>query len=275
MSEKSEKKDPPRRAAKAAKPPSDAELLIALARENGLKGVRESQARLRVPLEHDALTDLAQALEEAGEIRILGFAPLLFIARGSIDFLGEKILAILSRHHASRPEERGLALDKLRHRLDAPAKVLALAVRLLVHDGALRQEGNSLSLASFERRLPPREEQLLAAFEERCRQGPGVVLLDGDVRADLHVTPQKYESLAAILSDRNKIVRTKEGYVLLRPWLDGIVARIRASGKPSLEVGAFKEITGLSRKFAIPLLELLDEMGITRRSGSSREIVRT
>jgi len=263
----------PRRATQS-KPNTDADILVALARENGLKGVRESQARLRVPLEHDGLTDLAGRLEEAGMIRILGFTPLYFVACDSLDFLAGKLVAIISRHHAARPEDRGLAIDKLRHRLDAPPKVLALAVRLLVHDGTLRQEGRSLSLASFERRLPPREEQLLAAFEERCRQGPGAVLLEGDLRADLHVTPQKFESLAEILSDRKRIVRTKEGYVILRPWLDEIVARIRATGKTKLEVGAFKEITGLSRKFAIPLLELLDEMGVTRRNGSSREIIR-
>jgi selenocysteine-specific elongation factor len=256
-------------------PASDANLLVALASENGLKGVRESQARLRVPLEHDALTALAQTLEEAGAIRILGFTPLHFIASGSLDFLSQKIVALISRHHAAQPEERGLALDKLRHRLDAPSQVLSLCVRLLVHEGTLREEGNSLALASFEHRLPPREEQLLAAFEERCRLGPGAVVSGDDVRADLHITPQKFESLASVLADRQRIVRTKEGYILLRPWLDDIVARIRASEKPELAVGAFKEMTGLSRKFAIPLLELLDEMGITRRTGASREIVRT
>lgn len=273
MIKKSEKKKPPERE-KKPKPATDADLLLALARENGLKGVRESQARLRVPLEHDDLTALAQALEESGAIRILGFTPLHFIGHASLDFLAEKIVAILTRHHATRPEERGLAIDKLRHRLDAPSQVLNLCLKILVHDGTLRQEGSSVALASFERRLPPREEQLLDAFEELCRKGPGDVLLGEDIRAGLHVTPQKFESLATILSDRKRIVRTKENFILLRPWLDEVIARVRASGKSELAVGAFKEITGLSRKFAIPLLELLDEWGITRRSGSFREIVR-
>jgi hypothetical protein len=40
-----------------------------------------------------------------------------------------------------------------------------------------------------------------------------------------------------------------------------------------LTVGEFKDLTGLSRKFAIPLLELLDEMGVTRRRGATREIL--
>jgi selenocysteine-specific elongation factor len=256
-----------------SKPAGDAEALVGLARENGLKGARESQARLRVPLEHDALVSLAQQLEEEGRIRILGFTPLHVIARASLDFLSGKIVAVLSRHHAARPEECGLPLDKLRHRLDAPPKVLNLAVKLLVHDGTLRREGSALALAGFARRLPPREEHLLAAFEDCCRRGPGSVLIPDVIRADLRVTPQKLESLSAILVERARIVRTKEGYVILKPWFDGVVERIRALPKGELKVATFKEITGLSRKFAIPLLEYLDETGVTRRNGSLREVI--
>jgi len=274
MSEKSAKKKPTRSKA-APKPATDADLLIALALENGLQGVRESQARLRVPLEHEALTALAQTLEESGVFSILSFTPLHFISRASLDFLAGKIVAILTRHHASQPEERGLAIDKLRHRLDAPPKVLSLALRLLMHDGTIRQEGSAVALASFERRLAPRDEQLLAAFEDLCRKGPGAVRTEDDIRAELHLTPQKFESLATTLVDRTRIVRTKEGFILFRPWIDDVIAKVRASGGAELEVGAFKEITGLSRKFAIPLLELLDEWGVTRRAGASRAIVRT
>ena len=147
-------------------------------------------------------------------------------------------------------------------------------MKILVHDGTLRQEGTSVALAGFERRLAPREEQLLAAFEEYCRRGPGPVLTSDEIRADLRVTPQKIEGLAAILAERARIVRTKEGYVILKPWLDGVIARIRGLRKGELEIGTFKEMTGLSRKFAIPLLEYLDESGVTRRMGSTREIVR-
>ena len=92
----------PRRATQS-KTNTEADILVALARENGLKGARESQARLRVPLEHDELTALAQRLEEEGRIRILGFTPLHFVARGSLDFLAGKIVAIISKHTPSGP----------------------------------------------------------------------------------------------------------------------------------------------------------------------------
>jgi selenocysteine-specific elongation factor len=48
---------------------------------------------------------------------------------------------------------------------------------------------------------------------------------------------------------------------------------IKESGKRELTVSDFKKMTGLSRKYAIPLLELLDQMGVTRRKGPSRLIL--
>ena len=76
-----------------------------------------------------------------------------------------------------------------------------------------------------------------------------------------------------ILIGREKIVRGKEGFYLQSRWLDEIVGKVRSLGKKDLTVADFKAMTGLSRKFAIPLLELLDEMGVTRRKGSSSEIL--
>ena len=55
---------------------------------------------------------------------------------------------------------------------------------------------------------------------------------------------------------------------------DEAVSRLRASGKPAFEIAEFKEMFGLSRKLAIPLLEYLDGKKITRRVGDRREILR-
>ncbi|NTU51038.1 MAG: hypothetical protein HGA94_01180, partial [Candidatus Aminicenantes bacterium] len=55
--------------------------------------------------------------------------------------------------------------------------------------------------------------------------------------------------------------------------LDELVLKIRGSKKRELTVADFKAMTGLSRKYSIPLLELLDSMGVTRRKGSVRDIL--
>jgi selenocysteine-specific elongation factor len=79
--------------------------------------------------------------------------------------------------------------------------------------------------------------------------------------------------MLSLLIERKKIVQGKDGLILHSRWLDKIISRIKKFGKRELTVADFKEMTGLSRKYAIPLLELLDQVGVTRRKGSLREIL--
>ena len=70
------------------------------------------------------------------------------------------------------------------------------------------------------------------------------------------------------------LVRLPGGWLIARDAVDGVVAKLRASGKPSRDVGEFKEMFGLTRRLAIPLLEYLDGAKVTRRVGDRREVVR-
>ena len=56
-------------------------------------------------------------------------------------------------------------------------------------------------------------------------------------------------------------------------WRPEVIEDIKKSGKREMTIAEFKELTGLTRKYAIPLLELLDQIGVTRRKGSLREIL--
>ena len=81
------------------------------------------------------------------------------------------------------------------------------------------------------------------------------------------------EKLLALLVERKSVVQGKDGFYVNSVWLDELVAKLRARESKEFTVAEFKDMTGLSRKYSIPLLELLDEMGVTRRKGNSREIL--
>ena len=83
----------------------------------------------------------------------------------------------------------------------------------------------------------------------------------------------RFETLMTVLAERRKFIRGKDGFYLSAQWLDEVIAKVRDHPGPELSVADFKALTGLSRKFSIPLLELLDEMGVTRRVGGSRVVV--
>jgi selenocysteine-specific elongation factor len=72
---------------------------------------------------------------------------------------------------------------------------------------------------------------------------------------------------------RGTLVRLPGGWIIARSAVDGVVARLRASGRRSFPVGEFKEMFGLTRRLAIPLLEYLDAEKVTRRVGDTRELM--
>jgi selenocysteine-specific elongation factor len=249
------------------------DMVLALTEFGGLQGLKGEDLEPFGRLSRSRIEALARTLEEEGLIRILGFAPLRLIAQGSLDFLRGKILAFLAQYHRSHPSQRGAPLEVLEKKFDAPRTVLVLALRLLAREGRAVEEAGLVRLPDFRIPLSTADEGTLAELESMVLSGEiGSVTLD-DIRSRLNLTPGKLQTLLAVLAERKKIVEGFDGFILHSSWLDELVGKVRALGKRELTVADFKALTGLSRKYSIPLLELLDSMGITRRKGSVRDIL--
>jgi selenocysteine-specific elongation factor len=134
-------------------------------------------------------------------------------------------------------------------------------------------------LAGEEARLPGREdlvgaerelsERVAEAFRRRGLDPPSVA----DVAQELGHKPKVVEGLAAYLVKKGALLRLPGGWIIAREPVEGVVTRLRSSGKQTLEVPEFKEMFGLTRRLAIPLLEYLDSAKVTRRIGDRRQIV--
>jgi selenocysteine-specific elongation factor len=249
------------------------EMLLALTELGGLKGLKGEELDFFCRLPKSRLESLARALEEEGRVRILAFAPLRLVSQDSLDFLRGRIVSFLTQFHKKHPTQRGVPLEKLEKRFDAPRAVLVLALRLLAKEGRAVEEAGVVRLPDFRIPLTPADEDTVAALERMVLSGElGSVSLE-DIRAKLRLTPGKLQTLLAVLTERKKIVEGIDGFILHSRWLDEIVRKVRGSGKRELTIADFKAMTGLSRKYSIPLLELLDSMGVTRRKGSVRDIL--
>lgn len=249
------------------------DMVLALTEAGGLEGLHGERLASFARLSASRAQDLARALESEGRLRILGFAPLRLISQDSLDFLRERIVAFVARYHKTHPSERGAPLDKLEKRFDAPRTVLTLALRLLAKEGRAVEEAGLVRLPDFRIPLTPAEEETLARLEGMVLRGELGSVTHDDLRARLGLTQGKLQMLLAALAERKKIVEGFDGFILHARWLDEIVRKVRGSGKKELTVADFKAMTGLSRKYSIPLLELLDSLGVTRRKGSVRDIL--
>jgi selenocysteine-specific elongation factor len=82
-----------------------------------------------------------------------------------------------------------------------------------------------------------------------------------------------------LLIDGQTLVRVQGELFFHRKALDQLIGKLKKFGDQhepgrTIDVAAFKDLAGVSRKFAIPLLEFLDRQRITRREGDRRAILK-
>jgi selenocysteine-specific elongation factor len=250
------------------------DMLLALAEVKGIQGLRGDDVTTFSRLGRSTVETLSRALEAEGRVRILSFSPLVLVLQDSLDFLRRRVAAYLAQFHKKHPGQRGAPLERIEQRFDVAPNILRLALRSLVKDGQVSLEGGLAALVGYRAPLRPADEKVLADMEALLLQGEfGQVSLD-DIRRRFRLTPARLQSLLGVLVERKKVVEGRDGFILHSRWLEEVVAKVRASGRRELTVAEFKALTGLTRKYAIPLLELLDEMGVTRRKGAVRDILK-
>lgn len=252
---------------------NEKEMLLSLAEERGVKGVKQKEMLEFSGLRKWAYLKLSQELEVEGKVRILSFNPLFLLARSSLDFLSQRILAFLAQCHKRQPGQSGVPLDKIKKRFDLDPRILSLALKHLLRIEKIKEVEGTFAISGFKIILSPEEVRILSELEEMCFRGEFQSVSLEDLRRRFHLTLPKLNKLLSLLIERKKIVQGKEGFFLHSRWLDEVIKRIKDSGRTELTVPDFKKMTGLSRKYAIPLLELLDQMGVTRRKGPLREIL--
>jgi selenocysteine-specific elongation factor len=226
---------------------------------------------------------VGKVLEARERLMLLGQPPSLLIHREHFQELAKRVIEQLDEFHAANPLLAGLAKEELRARVadrrrrrPLPSPLLFNAVlQQLGADGKVDEEGEVVRLRGRDVQLTPQElaakEQISAAFEKAGLAAPSAL----EVLAGLQIDRGRAEKLLQILLRENVLLRVTEDLIFHRAALAGLREMLaRRKGQSNrLSVGIFKEITGLSRKYAIPLLEYLDRQRITRREGDERIIL--
>jgi len=95
------------------------------------------------------------------------------------------------------------------------------------------------------------------------------------VLANLKIDKARAQKIVTLLLRDKVLIKISDELVFHRTALEQL-RRLVATQKtksPRMDVATFKELTGVSRKYAIPLLEYLDREHVTKRVGDAREIL--
>jgi len=238
----------------------------------GLAGVSQAQLVQRSGRSAEAVQAALAELREA-EVAQPGGGG-LWLHAGALARLEDGLARALDAFHAAEPLQPGIPLGALRGRLpeNVPPDAAELALARLREAGALRVEGDRA-------RRPDHRVELAAndrAVVERIRSEAVAAGLEPPLPREwgerLGVAPEHLADLLAHLERSGELVRAPGDVFFAAAAVaalrERVVEHLRTDGQ--LETPAYKALIGTTRKFAVPLMELLDGEHLTQRRGQVR-----
>jgi selenocysteine-specific elongation factor len=184
-------------------------------------------------------------------------------------------LAAVRAFHDKNPLVAGIGREALREQLKLGAEVFSAVLEELSRQKKLEAQGDQVRLPGRGVVMKDDEAEskkiIETAFFSAGLKVPALYEVLGGLKVD-KVRAQKIVTL--LLRDK-VLVKLSDDLVFHRDALDGLRKRLQAEKTKSdkIDVARFKDLTGVSRKYAIPLLEYLDRERVTRRVGNLRVIL--
>jgi selenocysteine-specific elongation factor len=253
------------------------EILAALAERNIL-GVPLQEIVARTGWLESEVHATAENLARAKQVRIVAPEPLLVLSKKVFAEICEKLLARVERFHKENPLLPGIAREDLRGSLGrrvrpesfrAALEALVQEKKLVLHAELVKKRGAEITLTPEEERG---REQIVQAFAKAGLAAP----LVKEVFAQLAIEEARAEKLLQLLLREKVLIRVSPELIFHAAALHRLALLLRDYKKVKggrIGVPAFKELTGITRKYAIPLLEYLDRQRLTRRAGDERVIL--
>jgi selenocysteine-specific elongation factor len=187
----------------------------------------------------------------------------------------QQTVAALEVFHKANPLVAGISKEELRAKLALQQTIMEAVLTQLVLEKKVEVSGEQVRLAGRGVELKDEEARAKEQIEKAFSSAGLKVPLMKEVLAALPVDKARAQKLVTLLLRDRVLVKLADDLVFHQSALQEL-RRILAGYKstsPKIDVGKFKDLTGVSRKYAIPLLEYLDRERVTRRVGDERMIL--
>ena len=243
-----------------------------------LFGLSLSEIPARTGWTDAEIQQTTQILANTKRVRIVAAEPPLLFSATAFEELLKKLAERVERFHKENPLQPGIPREELRTTLARRLRpeIFRAALDELASQKKLELQGELVKRAGSQISLLPEEakakDQIEAAFAAAGLAVPSVK----EVLAKLTVEPRRSEKLLQILLRDKALHRVTPELIFHRDALAELRAKLSSYKKAKgerISVPVFKDLTGITRKYAIPLLEYLDRERVTRRLGDERVIL--
>lgn len=186
----------------------------------------------------------------------------LLFSAGGWQRLAASASQALAAYHRQFPLRLGMPREELRSRIKASPGLFPAMLQLLAGDGVVAEDVKTVRLPSHRIQLSASQRAVTDAYLAALAGNPYYP------PAELAIAPE----LLDVLIEQREVVKVADNVVFAAPayreMVDRITGRIRENGR--ITVAEVRDMFGTSRKYALALMEHLDEQKVTRRVGDER-----
>jgi selenocysteine-specific elongation factor len=214
-------------------------------------------------------------LAELAKADVIMRAGELVVHRAVFDELKRRAQSALVDFHKKNPLVRGISKEELRGQLQVAPGIFELLSAALLAERKVEVAGDLVRLPGHGVVMKDEEaesrKKIEDAFVVAGLKVPGLQ----EVIAGLSIDKMRAQKLVTLLLRDKILVKISDDFVFHRGALEALRQQVKAykTKSPAIDVAKFKDLIGVSRKYAIPLLEYLDREHVTRRKGDVREIL--
>ncbi|MCH2186913.1 selenocysteine-specific translation elongation factor [Myxococcota bacterium] len=243
---------------------------------SGLSGLDERVLAREVGRRSEDLEPTLNALVAEGALRRAGRH--LYLAGPAFLNLKTRLERALDEFHAREPMRPGMQRAALLGSLpdNVPSEIADSCLRGLAEQGEVEIDGDHVRRRDHQPVIDPETQQLLDRIIQDARQAGLEAANSRDWSEALGVTTERFRDLVAHLERERQLIRAPGDI-----WFDpAVVDSIRQivlayfENNQTLDTPTYKSLIGTTRRTAVPLMELLDEMQITRRRGEVRVLMK-
>lgn len=195
-----------------------------------------------------------------------------WLHRESQQKASEKILNAVTVFHTAQPQRAGISREELLSSLKLNPEYLDAATDSLIQARKLERNGSLLALACWSARLPDRDQQLCDRLAARLLQTGWEPPLMEELAVLLGEPLQRVTSVMRLLAERGVTVKLDDRIWMHRDAVEAgkHIALKLFKNSPSFSTMQFRDALGVSRKFAVPLVDYLDKIRFTVRTANNR-----
>lgn len=251
------------------------ELALLLLNEAGIEGLTHVELEARLGIFGNRLKKILNTPISSRKIVVVDSEKKLMISGDFLEKLCDLSKSILVKFHQDNPLKEGAGKEELRSRLytGIGQKLFNLVIQTLAKKNEIVVDNAFVRLASHKVSLKEDEKALQFDLEKSFKSAG----LSPPTKKELLATFHHYSAgllaeVMALLVQDMKLVRVTEDLYFhhdsLEKLKESLIAYLKT--KNEIDASSFKELTGLTRKFSIPLMEFFDKEKVTIRVGDKR-----